>query len=69
MDVPVDPRSTNDYIHNQEELFIKWSSYAGAIYVDGSHFKCDLEMGDEVYIDNKAPTLKLLDPHSDFFKF
>jgi NAD+ kinase len=42
-----------------EKLHIRWNSQRGRIFIDGSHLTHDLELGDEILIDSKAPPLKM----------
>lgn len=49
----------NRFIQMGEKLHIRWNSQKGRIFIDGSHLTHNLELGDEVMIDNKAPPLKL----------
>jgi len=48
-------------IYPNQMLNIRWNSQYGAVYVDGSHMKHDLELGDEIKIDCHAPKLQLFD--------
>ena len=45
-------------VKESEMLNIRWNSQYGSIYVDGSHFRHDLELGDEINIDGHAPYLQ-----------
>jgi len=49
----------NDMIEPGEKLHIRWNSQKGRIFIDGSHMTHNLELGDEIQIDNRAPPLKL----------
>jgi hypothetical protein len=49
-------------IRPEEMLLMRWNSQYGSAFVDGSHFKHDLELGDEVKIDGHAPFLQIFDP-------
>jgi NAD+ kinase len=40
-------------------LHVRWNSQRGRIFIDGSHLTHNLELGDEILIDNKAPPLKM----------
>ena len=40
---------------------IRWNSQYGSIYVDGSHYRHDLELGDEIKIDGHAPYLQIFE--------
>eukprot|EP01041_Mallomonas_annulata_P010973 gene10973-22929_t len=42
-------------------LMVRWNSQYGCIFVDGSHMKHELELGDEVLFDGNAPVLRLFD--------
>ena len=48
-------------ISPQHMLDLRWNSQFGAVFVDGSHMKHDLELGDEIKIDGHAPILKIID--------
>lgn len=49
----------NKMLNDTEQLHIRWNSQKGRIYIDGSHLIHDLELGDEILINNKAPSLEL----------
>ena len=49
----------NRMLTDAEQLHIRWNSHKGRIYIDGSHLTHDLELGDEILINNKAPPLQL----------
>jgi len=49
----------NQMLRKDEQLYIRWNSHKGRIYIDGSHLTHDLELGDEILINNKAPTVDL----------
>mmetsp|Transcript_9082 Transcript_9082/g.12072 ORF Transcript_9082/g.12072 Transcript_9082/m.12072 type:complete len:361 (-) Transcript_9082:54-1136(-) len=49
----------NALMENGKKLHIRWNSQMGRIFVDGSHLTHQLELGDEIMIDNKAPPLQL----------
>jgi NAD+ kinase len=49
----------NGMLRNDEKLYVRWNSQKGRIFIDGSHLMQNLELGDEISIDNKAPPLKL----------
>lgn len=49
-------------IRADEMLSLRWNSQFGCVFVDGSHFKHELELGDELKIDGKAPFLRIFDP-------
>ena len=42
-----------------DKLHVRWNSQKGRIFIDGSHLTHNLELGDEIMIDNKAPPLKM----------
>jgi NAD+ kinase len=48
-------------IKSDEMMNIRWNSQFGCVYVDGSHLKHDLELGDEIKIDGHAPYLKIFE--------
>lgn len=48
-----------------EMLTLRWNSQYGAAFVDGSHFKHDLELGDELMMDSHAPFLQIFDATTD----
>lgn len=48
-------------VKESEMLNIRWNSQYGSIYVDGSHFRHDLELGDEINIDGHAPYLQIFE--------
>ena len=49
----------NGLIGMGDKLHVRWNSQRGKVYIDGSHLTHNLELGDEILIDNKAPPLKL----------
>jgi NAD+ kinase len=49
----------NGIVGPNEKLHIRWNSQRGRIFIDGSHLSHDLELGDEILIDSKAPPLKM----------
>ena len=49
----------NGLIRSGEKLHLRWNSQKGRIFIDGSHLSHNLELGDEIMIDNKAPPLKI----------
>lgn len=49
----------NGMIGMGDKLHVRWNSQRGKVYIDGSHLTHNLELGDEILIDNKAPPLKL----------
>lgn len=49
----------NGMLRDGEKLHVRWNSQKGRIFIDGSHLSHNMELGDEVMIDNKAPPLKL----------
>jgi hypothetical protein len=46
----------------EEMLSLRWSSQHGCVFVDGSHFRHELELGDELKVDSHAPFLRIFDP-------
>jgi len=40
-----------------EQLHLRWNSQKGRIFIDGGHLSQNLELGDEVLINNRAPPL------------
>ena len=54
-------RAGHGIIRPNEMLNLRWNSQHGSVYVDGSHMKHDLELGDEIKIDGHAPFLKIFD--------
>lgn len=50
-------------IRPNEFMNIRWNSQYGSCFVDGSHMKHDLELGDEIKIDGHAPFLKIFDTY------
>jgi NAD+ kinase len=49
----------NGLVLTGEKLHIRWNSQKGRIFIDGSHLSQNLELGDEIMIDNKAPPLQI----------
>ena len=49
------------FIQSDSLLHLRWNSQYGSIFVDGSHFQHNLELGDEIRIDAHAPFLQLFD--------
>jgi len=49
----------NRMLTEDEQLHFRWNSQKGKIYVDGPHMTHDLELGDEIMINPKAPPLLL----------
>lgn len=49
----------NSMVSDEEKLHVRWNSQRGRIFIDGSHLTHNLELGDEILIDNKAPPLKM----------
>ena len=47
------------------KLHVRWNSQRGRIFIDGSHLTQNLELGDEILIDNKAPPLKMFTRAAD----
>jgi NAD+ kinase len=55
----------NRIVKSNEKLHVRWNSQRGRIFIDGSHLTHDLELGDEILIDNEAPTLKMFSLRPD----
>lgn len=53
------------FIKPGEFLHLRWNSQSGLIFVDGSHMKHPLELGDEVKIDGNASPLRLFEYNID----
>lgn len=49
----------NGMIEPNVRLHVRWNSQKGRIFIDGSHLTHNLELGDEIVIDNKAPPLQI----------
>jgi NAD+ kinase len=49
----------NGYVLDDQQLFLRWNSQKGTIFIDGSHLTHNLELGDEILINNKAPPLQI----------
>jgi NAD+ kinase len=49
----------NRMVTGDEKLHVRWNSQRGRIFIDGSHLTHNLELGDEIMIDNKAPPLHM----------
>lgn len=54
-----DKDMNNSMVGDSEKLHVRWNSQRGRIFIDGSHLTHNLELGDEILIDNKAPPLKM----------
>lgn len=50
------------YIGPDEMLALRWNSQHGCVFVDGSHFRHELDLGDELKVDGQAPFLRIFDP-------
>lgn len=61
-DLPENPN--NGMIGMGDKMHVRWNSQRGKVYIDGSHLTHNLELGDEILIDNKAPPLKLFARHA-----
>lgn len=46
-------------LKSDQHLHLRWNSQKGRIFIDGSHLIHNLELGDEIFIDSKAPPLAL----------
>lgn len=55
-------KAGHSIIRPDEFLKLRWNSQVGCVFVDGSHFRHDLDLGDEIRIDGHAPFLKIFDP-------
>mmetsp|Transcript_40504 Transcript_40504/g.41335 ORF Transcript_40504/g.41335 Transcript_40504/m.41335 type:complete len:335 (+) Transcript_40504:265-1269(+) len=53
---------TKGIIDDKHKLVMRWNSQEGQVYVDGSHMKHNLELGDELTFDNNAPEINMFDP-------
>lgn len=49
----------NKLIHEGEQVHIRWNSQKGRIFIDGSHLVHNLDLGDEILINNKAPPIQI----------
>jgi len=49
----------NKIVGSEEQLTLRWNSQKGRIFIDGSHLSHNLELGDEILINAKAPPLSL----------
>lgn len=49
----------NGMLEEDQHLHLRWNSQKGRIFIDGSHLVHNLELGDEILIDSKAPPLAL----------
>ena len=47
------------FLHQDQHLHLRWNSQKGRVFIDGSHLMHNLELGDEILIDSKAPPLAL----------
>jgi len=47
------------FFNENEQMHLRWNSQKGKIFVDGPHMTHDLELGDEIMINPKAPPLLL----------
>jgi NAD+ kinase len=52
----------NGMVKEGQKMHLRWNSQKGRIFIDGSHLTHDLELGDEILIDNKAPPLQMFVP-------
>jgi len=60
-DSPHQKSLAHGMIQPTEMMHIRWNSQIGTVYIDGSHSKYDLELGDEVMIDGHAPRLQVFE--------
>lgn len=59
-EAPLQPHLLNNgLVRDGEKMHVRWNSQKGKIFIDGSHLTHNLELGDEIMIDNKAPPLKM----------
>lgn len=49
----------NGFIECGQKMHLRWNSQRGRIFIDGSHLTHNLELGDEIMIDNQAPSLPM----------
>jgi NAD+ kinase len=49
----------NGILDKNQHLHLRWNSQKGRIFIDGSHLMHNLELGDEILIDSRAPPLAL----------
>ncbi len=49
----------NGIVDKNQQLHLRWNSQKGRIFIDGSHLMHNLELGDEILIDSRAPPLAL----------
>ena len=49
----------NGFVLSDQKMHLRWNSQKGRIFIDGSHLTADLEVGDEIMIDNKAPPIQM----------
>ena len=49
----------NGILEKNQHLHLRWNSQKGRIFIDGSHMIHNLELGDEILINSKAPPLAL----------
>ena len=47
------------------QMHLRWNSAKGGVYIDGSHLCHNLELGDELLINSRAPELMLFDRQPD----
>lgn len=52
---------SHGFIKDDSSLHLRWNSQSGCVYVDGSHMRHALELGDEIRCDGHAPYLKIFD--------
>lgn len=49
----------NGMMQEGEKMHIRWNSFKGCIFIDGSHMKHNVVLGDEIVVDNSAPPLQM----------
>ncbi|GMI58379.1 hypothetical protein ScalyP_jg2601 [Parmales sp. scaly parma] len=54
---------------DNEHLHLRWNSHLGKIYIDGSHLSHDIQLGDEILINNRAPSLDLFIKKSAMMRY
>jgi NAD+ kinase len=57
--------ASHGFISADSSLHLRWNSQSGCVFVDGSHMKHELELGDEIRVDGHAPFLKIFDEVRD----
>ncbi len=52
-------------LNSGAQLHLRWNSNEGKIFVDGAHLSHDLQLGDEIVINDRAPELQLFMPEEE----